>query len=381
MSRLGVGQLLRDVEVGPPANGGHFVCRHEGQVIFVRNAIPGEVVTIRITQAQRRFARAEVVAVQEPSPHRVEAPCAIAGACGGCDFQHVEPSHARELKRQVVQELLAHQADWDFTGEVVAVAPTPLGWRTRMRYHLDQDGRPGLHGHRDSRVVPLPEAGCLIAAAPISRPAADPGRPDSELLGVAHTFGADFVSPNTSWPVTQTVGGRSFEVAANGFWQAHTAAAELLVQRVLAALEPAESDRVLDLYCGVGLFAAALDQHGAQVWGIEANRQAADLARRNAPRARFITGDVARSLSRTPRRVDLVVLDPPRSGAGPVAVEAILAKRPRRIGYVSCDAATLGRDLSQFAELGYRTLTVEAFDLFPMTHHVELFAVLEPADD
>lgn len=380
MSALRVGQVLTGVTVGAPAHGGHFVCRHDGQVIFVRHAIPGEVVDVRITQARRKFARGDVVGISEASAHRIEPPCPIAGSCGGCDFQHVELAESRELKRLIVQELLAHQAGYDFTGAVEEVQPTPFGWRTRMRYHLASDGRAGLRAHRGSEVVALPAIGCLIAAESIRRPPADPGRPGAELLGVAASSGSAFSNPHDSSTVTEVAGGHQFKVARNGFWQAHSGAAELLLAEVLAALEPVAQEVALDLYCGVGLFASGLAAAGARVVGIEANRPAVALARRNVPHAEFVCGEVSRSLSRTPAEVDLVVLDPPRSGAGVAVVEAIVAKRPRLVGYVSCDPATLGRDLASFAEMGYRTRSVRAFDLFPLTHHIELLAVLEPAN-
>ncbi|MFZ0530228.1 MAG: TRAM domain-containing protein, partial [Propionicimonas sp.] len=189
MSLLIPGQVLTEVEIGPVAHGGHFIARVDGLVILVRHAITGELVDVRVTEVGRRFARGEVIAVHRPSPHRVAPPCAIAGRCGGCDFQHVEPAHARELKRQVVAELLAHQAGYEFTGEVAEVPPAPLGWRRRMRYHLDAEGRPGLLGHRSADVVALPGPGCLIADPSIAHPLADPGRPGGQVLAVAASSG------------------------------------------------------------------------------------------------------------------------------------------------------------------------------------------------
>ena len=133
MNDLRPGLLVAGLEIGPVAHGGHFVARHEGRVIFVRHALTGEVVDARITSVNRRFARADAVAVHRASPHRVTPPCPIAAQCGGCDFQHVEPTHARELKRQVVAELLGHLAGYEFTGDVEEVPPAAFGWRRRMR--------------------------------------------------------------------------------------------------------------------------------------------------------------------------------------------------------------------------------------------------------
>jgi tRNA/tmRNA/rRNA uracil-C5-methylase (TrmA/RlmC/RlmD family) len=379
VTALEPGALLEGLQIGPVAHGGHFVARHDGRVVFVRHTLTDEVVDARVTEVNRRFARADAVTVHRASPHRVDPPCPIAGRCGGCDFQHVEPSHARELKRQVVAELLGHLAGYTFSGEVEEVPPTPLGWRRRMRYRMDPDGRPGLLAHRSAEVVALPADGCLIADPGIAAPPSGLGGPGEDVLGVAASDGVRFVRPGDGGgTVTERAGGLDFEVAAEGFWQAHVSAPEVLVERVLAGLSPRRGETALDLYCGVGLFAGVLVAGGVRVWGVEGDRRAVELAGRNVPSARFVAGDVARRLSRVPDSVDLVVLDPPRTGAGAAVVEAVVTRRPRAIAYVACDPAALGRDLRTAAGLGYAPTSVTAHDLFPLTHHVECVAILVP---
>jgi tRNA/tmRNA/rRNA uracil-C5-methylase (TrmA/RlmC/RlmD family) len=374
---IAVGELLTGLEVGSVAHGGHFVARHEGRVIFVRHALTGEMVDVRVTETSKRFARADVVAVHRPSPHRVSEPCPIAGRCGGCDFQHVEPAHARELKRQVIAELLGHLAGYEFTGEVLEVPPAPLGWRRRMRYHLDGEGRPGMLAHRSTAVVVLPAGGCRIADPGIAMPSADAGRPGGELLAVAGSVPL-FVGPGpTAQTVTEVVGEQSYRVALDGFWQAHAAAPEVLTEAVIRGLAPKPDEVAFDLFCGVGLFAGALAAAGAQVWGVEGDRRAVELARGNVRTANFTTGDVSRRLAGLPEAADLVVLDPPRAGAGRVVLTAVAARGPRAIAYVACDPAALGRDLKIAAGLGYDPVSVQAYDLFPLTHHVECVAILE----
>ena len=373
-----VGQVLSGLEIGAVAHGGHFVARHEGRVIFVRHALTGEVVDVRVTEVSKRFARADVVAVHRASPHRVTPPCPIAGLCGGCDFQHVEPGHSRELKRQVVTELLGHLGGYGFSGEVQEVLPAPLGWRRRMRYHLDETGRAGLRGHRSEDLVLLPEGGCRIADPGIAVPPADAGRPGGELLAVAGVPPL-FVAPGPGvGTVTEQVGEQAFQVAIDGFWQAHAAAPVVLTDAVMAGLNPRPGDVAFDLFCGVGLFAGALAASGAQVWGIEGDRRAVELARANVPEATFTAGDVGRRLVGLPRAADLVVLDPPRAGAGSGVLAAIAARHPRRIAYVACDPAALGRDLKIASELGYEPMSVAAYDLFPLTQHIECIAILAP---
>lgn len=373
---LSVGDELTGIDIGAVAHGGHFVARHDGQVIFVRGCDTGEVVDVRITEVNRRYARAETIAVRTAGPSRVVPPCPVAGHCGGCDFQHLEVSRVRELKRQVVAEQLQHLAGLEFTGEVIAVPPTPFGWRRRMRYHYDESGRAGTRAHRSGEIVPLPAEGCRLAVASIATP--PPWSAGTELIAVAADSGTVFVAADSTQSVQETVAGRPFEVAAEGFWQAHVAAPQVLTEAVLNGLQPRAGEVAADLYCGVGLFAGALCDRGATVLGIEADRTAVELARRNVPAGSFLAGDVAKVADRLPQTLDLVVLDPPRTGAGGTVLAAVLARRPRAVAYVACDPAALGRDLRLAAELGYRTEKVEAFDLFPLTHHVECVAILKP---
>lgn len=389
MSEPGHTILDGEVELGPIAHGGYCVARWQGRVVFVRGGLPGERVRVALTDDSRRshwFGRVDEVVTA--SPHRVDPPCPVAGQCGGCDFQHVDLTHQRELKRRVVAEQLAHLAgiEWDGTVEEVAGAPDGLGWRTRMHYR-GAGGRPALRRHRSHELVEVPEEGCPIAH-PQGRTAAETacrGGGQDVLVTVAAASGD---TPVTSvvvdghlvageTPVCEEVGGRRWKVGVDGFWQVHPGAAQTLGDAVLGGLEPRPGERALDLYCGVGLFAGLLADAGAQVQGVEVSRQAVALARRNVPGARFMAARVERAMERLPRRTGIVVLDPPRRGAGRKVVEAVAATSPRAVAHVACDPAALGRDLGLFAESGYRAVEVRAFDLFPMTHHVECVAILE----
>lgn len=378
---LTVGERITGLEIGPVAHGGHFVARHDGRVLFIRGALTGEIVDVLVTEVNRRFARAEVTAVREPSPHRVVAPCPVAGRCGGCDFQHISAPHTRELKRQVVQELLGHLGGYEFAGDVEEVRPAPLDWRTRMRYHVGPSGRPALLAHRSRDLVELPEDGCLIAAREIARPDVSRVARAGEQV-IAALAGDEVVvaaADRADQVLTEHVRGWSFSVAVDGFWQAHRGAPDTLVAAVMDGLRPRPGEVAADLYCGVGLFAGALVDSGCRVLGIEGDRRATELARRNVSRAHFLRGDVGLLVDRLPTVIDIAVLDPPRSGAGSLVLSSLLSRRPRAVAYVACDPAALGRDLRVAAELGYGAVSVRAFDLFPLTHHVECVAVLEPS--
>ncbi len=177
--------------------------------------------------------------------------------------------------------------------------------------------------------------------------------------------------------IVEQAGGRTWRVSAKGFWQVHEAAADTLVAAVMAGLEVQRGETAWDLYCGVGLFAGVLVGAGLSVRGVELSRGAVREATRNVPKARFEAGRVEQVVRRWPDQVDLVVCDPPREGLGRAVVEQVVRRRPRRIAYVACDPASLGRDVGTFAAAGYALRSLRAFDIFPMTHHVECVAILE----
>lgn len=423
-----------EVEVGAVAHGGHCIARTpEGQVLFVRHTLPGERVVARVTDGEvgDRFLRADAVRVLEASPDRVDAPCPYSGPgrCGGCDWQHAAPGAQRRLKVSVITEQLSRlaaltpaEAGWDGTvepvpGDKVAKGEVPA-WRTRVQYAVDEDGRAGLRRHRSHEVEPIDR--CLIAATGVTElgiekrqwPQIDtveaiaatgsndrqviltpkPGgrlpiveldkpvslmRVDEKDGGVHRVHGRPFVRERAA--------GRTWRVGSGGFWQSHRNAPDLLVETVMQGLMPRKGDMALDLYCGVGLFAGALGERvgdkGA-VLGIESGKRAVEDARHNLEdldRVRIEHGKVEQVLPRTGiTEADLVVLDPPRAGAGKQIVAHVAGLGARRIAYVACDPAALARDLKYFREVGYRPRKLRAFDLFPMTHHVECVAVLEP---
>ena len=348
------------VDVGPVAHGGHCVARlEEGRVVFVRHAIPGERVEVEVTEGTDgdRFWRADAVAVLDASPDRVAAPCPVAGPglCGGCDFQHVALSRQRLLKGEVVAEQLRRLAgiEREVVVEAVPGDVEGLRWRTRTRFARLPDGGTAMRKHRSHELVPVDD--CLIATPGASEPA--------------------------TVEVVEAAGGtHEFRVAGDGFWQVHPGAPRVLVETVLTMLDPKPGERVLDLYAGVGLFTAFLaDRAGTdRVVAVEGHPGAARDAVANLPReVRVLTGDVGRVLrERLDEPFDLVVLDPPREGARRAVVEQVVDRAPRAAAYVACDPAALARDVAVFAEHGYALADLRAFDLFPMTSHVEALRIL-----
>jgi tRNA/tmRNA/rRNA uracil-C5-methylase (TrmA/RlmC/RlmD family) len=384
-----------EVDVGPVAHGGHCVARHEGRVVFVRHALPGERVRVTVTEggATSKFWRADATEVRDPSPNRVAPPCPWAGPgrCGGCDWQHASLSAQRELKATVVREQLAHLAgiERDVVVEAVPGDVGGLGWRTRVHYAVDPAGRAGLRRHRSHDVVRIDW--CRIAHPLVveARVTDERWPPESSVEVAASVATGERLVLADGAPggaVTEVAAGREFRVSGGGFWQVHPGAAEVLLDAVLAGLEPQPGESALDLYCGVGLFAAALAPGlgpGGRVTAVESDAGAAADARHNLadlPTVRIERGRVDHVLRRLRlRRADLVVLDPPRSGAGKAVVDLLSRVKARRIAYVACDPAALARDLRWFRERGgYELVDLRAFDLFPMTAHVECVAILGP---
>lgn len=420
-----------DLDIGPVAHGGHCVARHQGRVVFVRLALPGERALVRITEARPgSFCRGEAIEIRVADPRRVDAPCSHfgPGGCGGCDFQHAAADLQRELKATVIAEQLRRLAGLDLTVPVEALPGGEFGWRSRVRWALDADGRIGPRGVRSHRVVAISERQpCLIAdpaltaavdvldvpdhvrrAAPRPPRASRPergrgrsgrgnGRPgrraDALPEVVLARSAAGAVTP--TWPgpgapdspvVTEHAAGRDFAVAADGFWQPHEAAAEVLAAAVAGALAGVElAGRIAwDLYGGVGLFAevlaAAVGPTGTVVC-VESDDRAATLAAANLaghPDAVVRAGDVREVLPDLDPEVAAVVLDPPRSGAGPAVCAELAARRPAVIVYVACDPAALARDTAALAAEGYALAGLRAFDTFPQTHHVECVARFVP---
>ena len=405
-----------DLDITGIAHGGTFIARHEGRVVFVPDAIPGERVRARIVDPSlrladarsvqatgsgadtRRFWRAEALEVLEASPHRrahVWAEADISRApedrVGGADLGHIALGEQRALKRRVLQEALDKFAGAGMTApEVEAVDDSDgTAWRTRISLHVDDAGRIGPYAARSHRVIDvasLPLARAAVAEAAFGLRAQKPGRVDlvephdGRVRVLPRPEGARRGSTGT---VTERVGGRPFLVDAGGFWQVHPMAGETLhlaVGEALAGRIDADATH-FDLYGGVGLFAATLGERGAtDIVTVESDRRATAHAAENLAGfdAQAVTARVDRFLAGLPdgTRAGAVVLDPPRAGAGRGVVESIHGLNPEAVVYVACDPVALSRDLGTFRGLGWEVASLRAFDLFPHSHHFEAVALL-----
>lgn len=424
-----------DLEIGDVAHGGVFVARHEGRVVFVPDVLPGERVAARLTDTRKAsFWRAEALEVTDASPHRrphvwrqadIDVP--PERRPGGADFGHIDLAHQRALKLHVLTDAL--QRFGGISAPEVSLLPaggadasaleTPDGtrWRTRVSLHVDADGRIGPYAARSHRVIPvddLPLATEEVERAALSLRAGEPGRIDL----VQPADGRVRVLPRPDQPrgrgraraprrgpvakpevVFERVGDRRFQVDAGGFWQVHRLAASTLtltVSDALRALGGIDPDAWhLDLYGGVGLFAAAIAQEGGpstRITTVESDARATEHAGANLADwvgARAETGRVDRWLAKLQGEASVaererlsrgvVLLDPPRAGAGREVVEALTALGPAAVVYVACDPVALARDIATFRAAGYEPTGMTALDLFPNSHHVEAVATLTPA--
>jgi tRNA/tmRNA/rRNA uracil-C5-methylase (TrmA/RlmC/RlmD family) len=397
---LQIGEILR-VEIEKVAHGGHFIARHEGAVIFVRHAIPGEIVEVEITGLEKSFARAVVLAVIEASPERTEAPCHFAGSCGGCDFQHIDIAYQRKLKSDVIAEQFARIAKMEINVEVEEVS-TPLHWRTRYAASTSASGEAGFKGSRSNAVIPISSCPVLIPEIDFPTLPFDQISADQRIEVAFDSSGNRTVATlsqrsgrTAERAVPKIVEGKNqlhysvrefnYQVSQSSFWQSNINAPDVLVDTLLKFAQFKAGDHLLDLYGGVGLFAgAALPILGAggRIDIVEGSSSATADARVNFNGGENVfihTGDVVKEMRKF-KRADVIVLDPPRTGAGKPVIEKAVQLQARAIIYVACDPAALARDTTYLNEGGYHLQDIRAFDLFPMTHHIESIALYTPRE-
>lgn len=392
------------VRLERPATGGAVGRLVDGRVVFVRHGLPGELVRVAVTESTSKFSRGDAVEILEASPERVQPPCPYAhpGGCGGCDLQDASANGQVSWKTSLVNEHLRRIAGLELAVSVIEPSSAPEGSRTRLRCAVDDDGRLALRAARSHDVVALDA--CWIAdhslapafatswhgAEEVELRAIGDGEPFAVVRritprGTMHelcSLRGEPLEPSTQSRVD--VRGHVFSVGPRSFWQSHRDAPEMLLDTVLELTDARADDHVTDLFSGVGLFAVPLAKivgPGGRVSAVESSPYAVRDARQNAEGLRNVK---VREWSVTPRSIndsvgerDIVVLDPPRGGLAKGVADALVRRRPKRVVYVSCDAATFARDLKVLIAGGYALNELRMFDLFPMTEHVELVSSLD----
>jgi tRNA/tmRNA/rRNA uracil-C5-methylase (TrmA/RlmC/RlmD family) len=383
--------------VGAPANGGSCVARHDGRVVFVRYALPGERVRVRVTADRGSYWHAETIEVIEPSADRIASLCPIAGVDGAgcCDLAFVEPAAGRALKAEVVSNQLARLGNYQWNDAVAPVSTAgPTGWRTRIRLDVGADGRAGFHRyHSDELVVDLNcgqlPAGMIDGLTDVAWP------PGAHLHVVIDDDGQRHVARTVrhgrrnstdvvegSYQGVQRAGRHTWQVPVTAFWQAHRDAARTYSDLVGDWARPDPGMTAWDLYGGAGVFAAVLGDavgESGQVVSVDSSRAATRSARAtlvDLPQVNVITDSVRRALTAQRSGADVAVLDPPRGGAGREVIDLLAAADVPRIVHIGCEAASFARDVGLYQRHGYAVDKISVFDSFPLTHHIECVALL-----
>ncbi len=399
MSELPTARTIRTIELHLEdlAYQGAAIGRENGRVVFAEYGIPGEDVVVAIERDRKDHSLGRVVEVRAASPDRIDPPCPYFGVCGGCQWQHIRYERQLELKRHVVRQQLRRIGKFEDPPVSPTVpSPQPYGYRNHARFSVDGNGhlgyisRPG-HGYRFIRIDQ-----CLIMHPAINQVLQRVqgkafvkhqlmvryGVNTGSLLVHPDVSAIDPTIPSGQPFYEEALLGHRFRISTSSFFQTNTGVAERLVELVLERIAPTGRETVVDAYAGVGTFAAFLAPRVARVIGIEEAPSAVNDARVNLEafdNVEYVLAKVEQVLGKLAVRPDVVILDPPRVGCAPEAITGVLMLRPPKLIYVSCDPATLARDLRKLCDGGYRLVDVTPLDMFPQTYHIESVATLELA--
>jgi 23S rRNA (uracil1939-C5)-methyltransferase len=370
--------------------GGDGLGRVKGQAVFVPFAAPGDQLRVRITNIERNFARGEIVEIVAPSRSRRAAPCPHFGVCGGCQLQHLQYAAQLATKAEFIRESLRRMGGIDWQKEIEVLAADEFGYRSRAEIKVNGE-QIGFYKANSHDI-------CEVTECPILLPAANaelmklhqlPNLLPSRATRVYLTIGDDqtLATPATGenaraaeidaqGTLHQTIAGINYRFGVRTFFQSN----RLLVERLVAtAIEDAKGQVAFDLYAGAGLFSLQLAQVFAQVYAVEGSKISSKHGLKNA-QAHRVRNVIYETMSveawlkfQAPKlpRLDFVLLDPPRAGAGEAVIQRLLALKPTRIHYVSCDPTTLARDLKLLTKAKYQIDSITALDMFPQTYHVE----------
>jgi len=394
------------------AHGGDAVARHEGKVVFVPYLIPGEEALVEIVEEKANFSRAWPVEVISNSPDRVEALCNHFGVCGGCHWQHISYERQLILRREILESQLTRIGGLpEATVKPTVPSPQPWYYRNNVQLHVDGEGQLGFIEATRDRILPITECHIMqplvwemwsaleIDFPGLERVTLRASTSTREQLIVLESARHEVPEVELDLPVscvlllpngtpityvgtgyiTEEVHGGRLRVSANSFFQVNTGQLERLVSIVEGYAEPHGSDFVLDLYCGVGTLGLSLADKVGGLLGIDDSESAIEDAWFNSQEfenVAFLQGSVEDLISRVEEKADLVLLDPPRRGVSRNALDAIVERAPARVIYVSCDPATLARDIGTMVQGGYEVVEIQPVDMFPQTYHVEAVALL-----
>lgn len=414
---------MAQVEITAMTFGPFGVGRLDGKAVMVPHAAPGDLLEVTVVQQRAGYLVARAERVLKAGAARRTPPCPYLPRCGGCDWQQIAYPEQTRFKAEVIAATLNHALGLELNpATLIEPAPAEFGYRARIRFKTGGGGRLGFYEAGSRRLVEVEH--CLVAAAEIRMPREFAAAIECEEIEVVADRGREVLVAHLARPpgaavlkrarqlverdpriagavlragrAREVVGevsiavalepGLELEVEADLFSQVNRAQNLKLVAAVMEMAQVSADARVLDLFCGAGNFSLPAARRGAAVMGVDAEALAVVAAARNAARlglkraefAAMEAAELARFLLRARYRPDVVIMDPPRSGAREL-IGPLVRMRAARVIYVSCDVATLARDLEALRSGGYRLAAVRAFDFFPNTHHAEVVAVLTSA--
>lgn len=384
-----------EITIEKLVEGGDGLGRYEGIPIFVPLAAPGDRLRVRLTERRPGYGRAEIARILEPGDGRREAPCPVFERCGGCSLQHLEETAQLRHKAQAVRETLRRIGGIETPARVTVVPGEPWGYRLRAQLHVAETDRGreiGYYARGSRELVPVTSCPVLVPELERALPRLEGPVRETTHQRIDLTSGDDAawtVSPPVpglpQGEVETEIDGLVYGYDARCFFQSHRQLIPALVEHALGpAGDDAEEDAArgiaYDLFAGVGLFSLPLARRYHRVVAVESDRVAARFLRRNARRNRFPRLEaklqsVESWISRLPARPARVIVDPPRLGLPHRVRRALVESRPRRLTYVSCNAATLARDLKQLGP-DFRIDSLTLLDMFPQTGHMEIVVQL-----
>ena len=375
-----------EIKIEKIVPGGYGFGFAENSAVFVALAAIGDHLRVRVREKKGKAIFAEIAEIIEPSPQRIKPPCPYFGVCGGCDFQQMNYEAQLESKAAIVRDCLSRIGKINYEKDIETVgSPQEFGYRARAQWHIDtRNKKIGYFKRHSHQIVDVEE--CPILISELQNKLADLrenlnwGEFWSEKVEIetassgaeVSVYSNELIEPTNE--ISYTAHGEKYYYDATSFFQGNPFLIEKLIE---IAINNVSDKTALDLFCGVGLFSLPLARKFEKVYAVEANPKAIDFARKNAENARlenieFFAENTADFLSENDfGTVDFILLDPPRTGAEPETIEKILQIKPQKISYVSCDPATLARDLKFLTENIYSIESITVFDLFPQTHHVE----------
>ena len=383
---LDIGDIIT-LDIGSIANGGHFIARHNNQIIFVRHSIPGEKANVKITAVNSKFAFGDAIEILKKSKDRVEAPCKYARpeGCGGCDFQHIKSQAQSILKRTVIQDQFKRIAKIEVIPELISTEPSNgLNWRSRLNLSVSENKNLGLRAYRSNKIIEVDE--CLIALKGINDSEIFSKKWDNENnLKISYSserdinisqFGKTVSGSNN---LREVVDDNKYEISPQSFWQSHKNAPRLLLEQVIKFANIKKSQKICDLYGGVGLFTLPISKltgENGEVHLIEMDSICIKDASKMFGDVKNIFihhGKVEQKLGSI-KKIDTIILDPPRNGVSKQVINQMIEKKPKSIIYVSCNPSSLARDSKTLLDNKYALSNIVGLDLFPMTHHIECVA-------